>query len=271
MNNDPSTKRLSDECNYKTTFTVADLDASILHIGKLLSSFLTDLVEDLNISDANYFLYIVEKGIETIMHVFKTLLLYTRNLELVIYHTEKACVYYIEFISQIGQDSQHLLQLNTRDAILFVYKKTIYEINGDCKKRTFLNSDQNTLLNVMNETVDIINGLVRSVLVERTSQTDKKVLITFIIEQIDFYVKGLIFNGDDIDVRMSKLLYLNNIIASLSILTNNHIQIFNIVEAIFKKISKHSGVVQVYSIKKLSAMIDEQCTPHKIAMQLIKS
>ena len=52
------------------------------------------------------------------------LLLYTRNLELSIYHTQKSILYYIEFIGQIGDDNHSFLKLNSKDATLFVFKKT---------------------------------------------------------------------------------------------------------------------------------------------------
>ena len=62
------------------------------------------------------------------------LLLYTKNLELVNYHCQKSYYYYVEFIGQIGDDNHSFLQLNSKDATLFVYKKTIFEINNDFKK-----------------------------------------------------------------------------------------------------------------------------------------
>ena len=47
--------------------------------------------------------------------------------------SKQAIFYYVEFIGQIGEDSQGFLQLNSKDAILFVYKKTIFDINNDKK------------------------------------------------------------------------------------------------------------------------------------------
>ena len=46
-----------------------------------------------------------------------------KNLSLTLYHCKKSFLYYVEFISQIGDEGNSYLQLNTKDAILFIYKK----------------------------------------------------------------------------------------------------------------------------------------------------
>ena len=73
-------------------------------------------------------LNIITKGLESISHIFTFIILYTKNLELAIFHTKKSYLYYFEFISQIGDESNSFLKLNCKDAILFIYKKTIFEI-----------------------------------------------------------------------------------------------------------------------------------------------
>tara|TARA_B100000902_G_scaffold272817_1_gene258734 strand:- start:2185 stop:2874 length:690 start_codon:yes stop_codon:yes gene_type:complete len=60
--------------------------------------------------------------------------LYTKNLDLTVYHCQKSFYYYIEFIGQIGDSNHQFLQLNSKDAALFVLKKTIFEINEDYRK-----------------------------------------------------------------------------------------------------------------------------------------
>ena len=66
-------------------------------------------------------------------HVFRLILLYTFNLDAAYYHANRAVDYYIEFIGQIG-DNNHSLKSNSKDASLFVYKKTIFEISTDSRK-----------------------------------------------------------------------------------------------------------------------------------------
>ena len=39
------------------------------------------------------------------------------------YNCQKGYIYFIEFIGQISEDNHSFLQLNSKDASLFVYKK----------------------------------------------------------------------------------------------------------------------------------------------------
>jgi hypothetical protein len=72
-------------------------------------------------------------GLYTALHVFQTVLLYTRSLEMAHIHATKAGVYFSEFVTQITDDGQHYLQLTPKDAVLFSYKKTIYDINSEAR------------------------------------------------------------------------------------------------------------------------------------------
>ena len=51
------------------------------------------------------------------------------------YHIKKGYLYYIEFVGQISEDNNSYLQLSSKDAMLFVYKKTIFELNNDFRKK----------------------------------------------------------------------------------------------------------------------------------------
>ena len=73
------------------------------------------------------------KGINNTVYIYNFLLMYTKNLELTLYHTQKSIIYYIEFISQIGNEANNLLQLNSKDATLFIFKKTIFEISEESR------------------------------------------------------------------------------------------------------------------------------------------
>jgi len=88
----------------------------------------------------NVKLNIVTKGIESISHIFTFIILYTKNLELAVYHTKKSYLYYNEFINQINDENNSFLKLNCKDAILFIYKKSIFEIN---KKNGFFIDEKN--------------------------------------------------------------------------------------------------------------------------------
>ena len=45
-----------------------------------------------------------------------------------------AFYFYTEFVSQISEDEKMFLQLTSRDATNYVYKKTVFEINNELRK-----------------------------------------------------------------------------------------------------------------------------------------
>jgi uncharacterized protein YggT (Ycf19 family) len=100
----------------------------------LIVEYLKFIIENTNIKNKSYFKFILIRGTETITHVFKTLLYYTKNLDVSYYNSQKALYFYVEFICQIF-DSQHsYLKLSSRDAVMYVYKKTLFDLHNEKKK-----------------------------------------------------------------------------------------------------------------------------------------
>jgi hypothetical protein len=130
--------------NYKLEFSSTSTEIFSKYIG-ILSEYFINCSETINIQNETYYKYVIIKGMETVAHVFRMLLLYTKNLNLTYYHCQKSFYYYVEFISQIGDNNHSFLQLNSRDASLFVYKKTIYEINQEVRK-TFSSTVQDNMI-----------------------------------------------------------------------------------------------------------------------------
>jgi hypothetical protein len=95
------------------------------------------------------------------MHVFSVIFYYTKNLELTFYHSQKAYYYYVEFIEQISDDNLTLLQLSSRDAILFVYKKTIFDINNEYKKSIQeLKIEEKNILSIVDSYTHIYKNII---------------------------------------------------------------------------------------------------------------
>ena len=92
------------------------------------------LLNNLKTTNKEYLNFIIKRGLKTLEHVHNILFIYTKNDILIKHHLEKAYLYYVEFVSQIGEDTNQFIKLNSKDATLFVYKKTIYDINTDYKK-----------------------------------------------------------------------------------------------------------------------------------------
>jgi len=118
-------------------------------------------------------------GLDAIQNIFCILLIKTKNLELVISNCNKIIYYYFEFISQMAttNKTQSILKLTAKDAKIFIYKKTIYEVLdvgnslneteelkfSSIKKYTLIYTDLLTLLlwscniNIIINNIDNIN------------------------------------------------------------------------------------------------------------------
>ena len=119
--------------NYKAKNTHSVHDILTKSVSVILE-YLSLIEEKIHMKNQECYQFIVMRGLETIIHVFSMLFYYTQNLDLTYYHSQKAYYFYIEFIEQISDDNVSFLQLSSRDATTFVYKKTIYEINSEYKK-----------------------------------------------------------------------------------------------------------------------------------------
>ena len=101
---------------------------------EIIIEYFKFIFENIKILNDRYFKFIMIRGLDTITNVFVNLLFYTKNLDLTAFHCQKALYFYIEFIGQISEEQNIFLQLNSRDATTYVYKKTLYELNQEIKK-----------------------------------------------------------------------------------------------------------------------------------------
>ena len=119
--------------NYKSV--IHNTSQEILtKFSEVLIEYMRLISEKINIKKKQYYIFIFERGIETLIHIFSMIFYYTKNLDLTFYHSQKAYYFYIEFIEQISDDNITFLQLSSRDALMFVYKKTIFELNNERRK-----------------------------------------------------------------------------------------------------------------------------------------
>lgn len=153
-------EKLYDLQNYKKRVTLKNISEYITQYIELINEFILHASESIKVQDYNYYLFIFQRGIDTIKHIYKFVLLYTRNIELTIHHCKKAYLYYIEFISQIGEDNNSFLQLNSKDATLFVYKKTIFDINNVSRKNFSQSKNEKNCLNIVENIIEIYNKLL---------------------------------------------------------------------------------------------------------------
>lgn len=126
---------LQNSDNYRNGYSHNTHEIFIKYVS-IINEYITQYTENIKIKIANpsYYIYVFNKGIETLSHIFKIILLYTKNLNITYTQCQKAVYYYIEFMCQIGESTHTFLQLNSKDATLFVYKKTIFELNNEIIK-----------------------------------------------------------------------------------------------------------------------------------------
>ena len=188
---------LNNSNNYKKTV--------IYHWKEIVDKYLEvmleyskSIFENIKIKKTNVSKYIVICGLDTITHVFRFLFLYTKNLNMTFYNTQRAYYYYIEFIDQISEEEISFLKLNTNDAILYVYKKTIYQINESYRKNiSELKKEEQMVFDVLNEYI----YMFKNIMIEFIYDNDNDSNIypeTKINEKIQhLYTKSLSENKND--------------------------------------------------------------------------
>ena len=154
--------------NYNKTIqnTPHDIQSQFLEI---IVAYIHLITEKLKIKNKQHFIFIFERGLQLIMHVFSMIFYYTKNLKLTLYHSQKAYYFYIEFIEQITDENITFLQLSSRDALMFVYKKTIFDLNNEYKKNMVTNNDDLSIICYNDE-----NNLIL------------KTILSFLIHHADF-------------------------------------------------------------------------------------
>jgi hypothetical protein len=158
-------------------------------------------MESIRIQDEIYKKYVIKKGGLTIEHIFNFLLYYTLNIDLTYHHCEQGFIYYIEFISQmiINGDST-LLALSSKDAVLFVLKKTIFDISKEYRELNPLSENDNKKLN----------------LVKNFTSTYKNILF--------LYIDGLKFDSEKV-IKENETKSIKNIVINMlynEIIENNN-------------------------------------------------
>jgi hypothetical protein len=233
---------ISNTDNYNQDFEFSDTKTYVGRYIELINEYMLYVVENMIIQDDAYLLFLIQRGVETIMHCFKFLLMYTKNLELTIYQCKKALYYYIEFIGQISDVSLHhsYLQLNSKDATLFVYKKTIYDINNIYRKNFIQSNNDKQFLNSISNIIVLFNATLFHLLQkERLEYSKKESIIHFAIDRATSITDKLFTKNNYFltDIKTELCLFVFRIFQTYDIDT---IKYSNICEIFIKKLRKYS-------------------------------
>ena len=184
MKNNKTVNSLSDNSNYILYNTLNYKPIIDYSVSEILTKFVYVIIEYMRfISEKTtmknklYYKFIFERGIETLTHTFSVIFYYTKNLELTFYHSQKAYYFYIEFIEQISDDNVTFLQLSSRDAVMFVYKKTIFDINNEYKKNIKEHStDEKNILALVDSHTYIYKSIVQFIINHKDFKYDNKTI-----------------------------------------------------------------------------------------------
>lgn len=132
MKNEENVFSLSKQSNYYSKCS-ADYKCIIESYAKLINCYVSYSIENMNIKDKDIFF----TGLNSMQHIFRLMLFYTKNLELTFYVTQQSIYYYVEYISQITDREDNIFfNLSIKDAVIYIYTRSIFEIRKQYVKPT---------------------------------------------------------------------------------------------------------------------------------------
>jgi hypothetical protein len=159
---------------------------------ELIKQYLNFVNDNIKIKNKQYIKFIIKRGIDTITNVFLNILYYTKNLNLTYYHCQKSFYFYVEFIGQITEDQHVYLQLSSRDAATYVYRKTIFEINNEYRKNiTMPSNNTSNKFKLINIHIDIYKSLTQKFI---ELNVDEQLNINDDLSKIHSKLKALTLN-----------------------------------------------------------------------------
>jgi hypothetical protein len=144
---------LNNSENYRKTIECS-LGEVTKKYGDLLIEYSNFISENIKVKNTSFSRFIIIRGLDTITNVFLNIFNATKNIDLTYFHCQKSFYFYVEFVGQISDDEKTFLQLTSRDATTYVYKKTVFDINNEFKKQNEIITDE------LKEKMNIIKSYV---------------------------------------------------------------------------------------------------------------
>jgi hypothetical protein len=204
-------------------------------VSGLLLEYFKFITENIKLRNSSFSKFIIIRGLDTIVNVFNFILLYTKNLDVTYFHCQKSFYFYVEFVGQISEDEKMFLQLSSRDASTYVYKKTIFDINSELRKSNEEISDYTKLkLTVINCYIEIYKTLLLKLInddLNTLTDTNLNLLEELYKKLNNLSNKSLIHE-------------LNNIVENLFYNTQKTNDLYEICILLIKKIVKNPEIVE---------------------------
>ena len=205
---------------------------------KIIIEYLKYIIKTITIKNNKISKFIISRGLNTITHVFIHLLYYTKNVDILHFHCEKAFYFYVEFVTQISEDDKTFLQLSSRDATNYVYKKTIFDINYEVK-RTVVEETPET-----QNKLDVVNGYINiyKILTEKLIHSEVFYSTDYAIhiDRVSNIINILNFTNFNID----EVICVESICDALCNKISNVQTYYDVMLRIIKKISKEPSILK---------------------------
>ena len=146
--------------NFRKTYHCENTRTLFKRYGDLMGQLLYSALDSQTLMGSRSKTFIIQRGVETVKHCFKIIFMYTKDIDTTFYHCKKAYCYYVEFMGQISDNSHSYLQLNSKDAALFVYKKTLFEMNSDFKKTFTLDTAEKEYLGLVSGLIEVYHEML---------------------------------------------------------------------------------------------------------------
>ena len=137
------------------------------------------------INSPNYLETLYVKGLFLLKNIYILLFFYCENINEIMLISEKAYIYYIEFLIQINLNSMNL-ELTFRDAVLFTYKRTLLSYNKQNSNniKDKITKELDTYLNILCNIFYLVDN--RNFIEYNEEQTiDNNYINIFVIKKIN--------------------------------------------------------------------------------------
>lgn len=248
--------------NYNIIIEQNEYVLFLKYIG-LIHELIENATDHLTIQKEIYLKYVLINAIKNTCYIYNILLLYTKNLELTIYHTQKSILYYIEFIGQIGDNNHSFLKLNSKDAKLFTYKKTIFNVNEEYRKEFEESKETKEKLKNLGLFINIYNCIINQYIEyadfdENFLPNLQKIVFTKLYKIVESLIQFKL-KDNNFEIKI------NNVLNIIELFNKNYEKIFvkknylHIIDFIIKKINKKS-----ISIENIKNKIDKDNISEKL-------
>lgn len=117
----------------------------------VLSEFIERIQHSQQIINSNQYITTLSVGLTSIHRVFEYTLLNTKQIDKAYYQSQQTYYYLIEYLEQV-HDSNLIHNLNHKDAVMFIYKKAIFDIHDG-----ITDDKSNSLTNIMTLSTNHVN------------------------------------------------------------------------------------------------------------------